>query len=224
MHISTISVEFGRSRQPQPYETATAKVSFTAVFPEDDASDYVLNAQKLLGQCKTLVLQELNLVAAGQSASVADLKPQGTSTPAAAASTPVVAETAKAETAAQKKAREKKEAADAAAAAKPAADENDIPGEEADKGKHKPVITTASVADIPDGGTPPKAADTTGKLAHHEVHAYIGKLVQEKKIDTASVKAITATFNKPRIADLAEADLPAYVKAVDAKVLELEGI
>lgn len=239
LRITNITVGYDRKRQPAQFESAGSSVHFT--LSEDDApgagallfdakgeTDYVSVARMMLGSAKTLVLQELGVVPVGQSASAHE-RPKteegngnGTGTGTAAP----------AQTAAEKKkaAAEAKKKADAEAAAKnPPATQSgsDIPGEPGEKTSGKPPvhISTASVNDdIPGEDTtkPQEVAKPTGNaLTHAELLAYISGKIAEKKLDSASVKALTATYKAPRIADIPVEKLPEYKTKLDAKIAEL---
>src|SRR6266550_3422428 len=65
--VTNVKVVFDRKRQPAQYESSGASVEFSAII--GDKEDHVEVARTLLGDAKTLVLQELGLVAVGTSAS-----------------------------------------------------------------------------------------------------------------------------------------------------------
>src|SRR6266550_3943652 len=71
VQVTNVTVFYGRSRQPAKYESAEAKIEFTASLSDGVGpnADHIAAAQKLLGEAKTIVLTELNLVAVGESAS-----------------------------------------------------------------------------------------------------------------------------------------------------------
>lgn len=223
MQVTNVTVGYDRKRQPAQYESAGASVSFsaTASATVGDNEDYVEIARKLLGDAKTLVLVELGIVAAGQSASAHVV--------AAAAPKTEGAAPAK-ETAAQKRVRL---AAEAAAANPPASDipgetaapaatgASDIPGEGAPAAS-KPALVNN---DIPEGSKPTAVVkDTTGKFTAADVHAAVSKAITDKKVDREQVKALTAKFGKARIQEIEEARLGEYMAELKKLTGETSGV
>jgi len=154
MQVTNITVGYDRKRQPAQYESAGARVEFSAVIEATVSAeqDHVAVATALLAEAKTIVLTELGIVAAGQSASAYAAKSDA---PAAAVVT-------------TEKAPKKKKEAAAAPAATPAptpaaSTAGDIPTSdpaptakpaETSLGRTLPAAT-ASAGDIPVDDTPP---------------------------------------------------------------------
>ena len=223
MRVTNILVRFERKRQPQQYESSGAVVELTGIIEEGSNENHIDVASKLLGDAKTLVLTELGLVAAGQSAS-AHVIAAAKDTPATPG-TPAVADK-EAEKAAAKIA---KAAAKAAAKAPPPGGpgENRIGPEDVDSlGGGTPVTgtQTGAVNSNIDMGEPVQQAKPIvangvgGQLVATEILAYVGSLVKEGKLKAPDVKALTQKFGKERITELDAAKLPEYKKALDALI------
>jgi membrane protein involved in colicin uptake len=226
MQVTNIEVGYDRKRQPAQYESAGATVKFTASLSATvgDNEDHIAVATKLLGDAKTIVLVELGIVKAGESAS-ATVKAAAETTAKAAG------ETAKTPTAAEKKAA--KAAAEAAAktgtgqaistGGERTAPDDDIPGEGApasSKGGETP-------ADLPDDVPADKKTAATGQpaVSHEELHTFIAGEIRAKRLDHATVKAVSASkeFGVAKIAELKPEQVGPYLEALKAKIKELAG-
>jgi outer membrane biosynthesis protein TonB len=81
MQVTNVTVGYDRKRQPANYESAGAKVEFSAVLSASvgDTEDHLAVAAQLLHEAKTIVLVEIGLLKPGQPlpspAAVNDLKP-----------------------------------------------------------------------------------------------------------------------------------------------------
>ena len=225
MRVTNILVRFERKRQPQQYESSGAVVELTGIIEEGSNENHIDVASKLLGDAKTLVLTELGLVAAGQSAS-AHVIAAANAAPATPG-TPAVADK-EAEKAAAKIAKAAAKAAEKANKAPPPGGpgEDRIGPEDVDAlGGGAPVATGASVvnSNIDMGESvqqakPVVANGVGGQLVATEILAYVGSLVKEGKLKAPDVKALTQKFGKERITELDAAKLPEYKKALDALI------
>ena len=220
MQVSNVTVGYERKRQPAQYESAGAKVEFSAVSSATvgEQEDYVAVARKLLGEAKTLVLTELALVPAGKSASAAIADPA----PKPEVALPTLVTTDLKDAAASDiagKGKGKGKGKGTAPAA-PAAPADDIPEEINNRTAANPTGSDGP-SEIPDEAAPTQVAKPAADvLTHAEVHAYISANIQAKKIDHVAVKAVTKSFGKERISEVDAKDLVAYKKAIDAKIAE----
>jgi len=226
MRVTNILVRFERKRQPQQYESSGAVVELTGIIEEGSNENHIDVASKLLGDAKTLVLTELGLVAAGQSAS-AHVIAAANAAPATPG-TPAVADK-EAEKAAAKIAKAAAKAAEKAAKAPPPGGpgENRIGPEDVDSLGGGTTVTGAQTqavnSNIDMGESAPvtkPAANGAGgpQLVATEILAYVGSLVKEGKLKAPEVKALTQKFGKERITELDAAKLPEYKKALDALI------
>jgi hypothetical protein len=227
MQVTNITVGYDRKRQPAQYESAGARVEFSASLSAtvSDTEDHVAIAVKLLGEAKTIVLTELGIVKAGESASAMTRNSSEPATSAPALKTePVMKAGAAAATRAAAKTTK-------AAEPKPAA--NDIPGNDSGSAAPTTVQTTASAdaADIPDepatatGAQSSAAAETvTAGLTAEDVHALVHGFLKDGKIDKPTVKKISREkFGVERIADIKPERLPEYKAALEAAVAAFTG-
>lgn len=204
--VTNVKVVFDRKRQPAQYESSGASVEFSAIV--GDKEDHVEVARTLLGDAKTLVLQELGLVAVGTSASA-----------------PVIAAAAAAEgkPAGGKKAKAAKDA--------PAADTRQIstgearvsPADEDPTAGGAPTTTAAASnagsADLPEEGVTAKPSGKPGvTLSNAEVQAAVTTLIKDKKIDVKTVKDLSRGYGVERIADIPADKLAEYKGKIDAAV------
>lgn len=209
--VTNVRVSFDRKRQPAQYESSGASVEFTAII--GDGEDHNGIAAKLLGEAKTLVLQELAIVAPGVNASVTA---QAANTETAKAAKPGKAKKdAPVETRQISTGNERVDPAQAV---------SDIPDGSGAPAQVVQQTAAASSVDIP-GDTPAQATKVvagapTGPTAE-ELHAYITGLVQTKKIDSATVKATSRQFGAEKIAQIAPDKLGDYKAAIDAAVANL---
>lgn len=67
MQVTNVRVVYTRKRQPAQFESSGAEIEFTAIIGDD--GNHVEAAKALLADAKTLVLTELGIVKAGESAS-----------------------------------------------------------------------------------------------------------------------------------------------------------
>lgn len=230
--VKVITARFGRKRQPAQYESAEAMIEFTISAEEDGqmgniSVEQVGMGEALLGIAKDLVLRELGVIKAGETASAAKL--------AAAAGTKEEAPAAAPAASGKRGGGKKKDAEAPAAPAAPAAPtgrqisdnpddrkpvDDDIPGE----GESKPAAATAADnPDLPDETpTPPAGAEATAvTITTQELHAFIAGEIKEKRLDHATVKAVSGKFNVARIADLKLDQLGPYKAALDAEIKKL---
>lgn len=217
MQVTNITVGYDRKRQPAQYESAGARVEFSASLSATvgDNEDHIQVATKLLGDAKTIVLTELGIVRAGESASAV-----------------VRAETAPAEATAAAPAKPAKPAKVKPVPAPPPGGpgENRVGPEDNDPtAGPSPTATApqaAGSADLPDEPKPngKAQAPVTVALAPAEVQAQVAGLIKEKKIDVATVKKISREFGVERIADIAVAKLIAYKAAIDTAVAAFQGV
>jgi len=70
MQVTNVTVGYDRKRQPAQYESAGAKVEFSAVLSATvgDTEDHVAVAKKLLGEARVIVLTEIGLMKATTAA------------------------------------------------------------------------------------------------------------------------------------------------------------
>lgn len=215
--VTNITVQYDRKRQPAQYESAGAKVEFSAVIEATVGADqdHVAFARQLLGEAKTLVLTELGIVAAGTSASAHAPKPE---TPAPKVEGEVVPKKL------TKKELEAKAAADAALLVKGTeAAAGDIPTEDGTKAQTalgrtpppQPVKEAAAgdipVDEVPAGGaktalvqaTASQAAAGAGELTAAAVQKFItASLVAKKFLPNVVLGILKDTYKVDRVYDI----------------------
>ncbi|SRR6266550_4200882 len=219
VQVTNVTVFYGRSRQPAKYESAEAKIEFTASLSDGVGpnADHIAAAQKLLGEAKTIVLTELNLVAVGESAS-------------AVVRAATEAAPAQVEAAAPAKPAKPAKVKPVPAPPPGGPGENRVGPEDNDPtAGPSPTAAapqSAGSADLPDEPKPngKAQAPVTVALAPAEVQAQVAGLIKEKKIDVATVKKISREFGVERIADIAIAKLVSYKTAIDAAVASFQGV
>jgi hypothetical protein len=217
IQVTNVTVFYGRSRQPAKYESADAKIEFSASISEgvNPDQDHIVAATKLLGEAKTIVLTELGLVEVGQSASAVVIAEQNASGTSAAKPATT---------------RKKKDDAPATGQAISTGEARIDPAQAALGIPDGSAPVVAAVNDI-DGGSkapakpaaPPQvatAAQATGAPTAEELTAYVSALVREKKLDSPTVKAISRSFGAEKIAQIDPAKLGQYKAEIDAKVKE----
>lgn len=219
--VTNVTVQFERKRQPAQYETSGAVISFSATV--GDQEDHVAVATKLLGDAKTIVLQELGLVAVGTSASASVI----------AGNNAAKADTGEAAATGGKKSTKKTKDAPAAAEQRQIStgeervgpNANDIPGEgePAPKSTAKPSTGSADIPDDPAPAKPNGKAKDAPALSAADIQARVAGLVKEKKLDVPTVKGISREFGHERIADIPVDKLPEYVKKIDDAVAKFQG-
>lgn len=246
MKLKTVTVRYGRKRQPVQYESSEAMIEFTLSVDDDGEVGELgilhLNmSQVLLGQAKTLVLTEIGLVKAGDNASAHAI---AAAAPKPAEIAPVVLAPAQAaETVAKKPtAAEKKAAKEAEEKAKPAAavtveakvvpDPTDPFADESKPtsslGRPLPVAKAApEPGDIPVEETPvipaatmQQTAATADALNAAGVQKYITQcLVKKKFLPQAILGVLKSEYKCDRVHDIPADKLPILY----AKVREMAG-
>lgn len=221
--VTNITVSYERKRQPAQYESAGARVEWSAVLGDNE--DPMAATQALLGDVKTAVLIEVGIVKAGESGSAVARNSSEPATPAAKVE-PVTKAPAKTTAKTTKAPEPKPEPAPAAS--------NDIPGDDSgpsDPAPAKQTAASAGVADIPDepvaatGAQSAKAADAvTDTITAEDIHALVHSFLKDGKIDKPTVKKISREkFGVERIADIAPDKLPEYKAALEAAVAAFTG-
>lgn len=205
-NVTNITVGYDRKRQPAQYESAGASVSFSAAV--ETGGDHVAVARKLLGEAKTLVLTELGVVKAGESASVHERAPAAPETPPADGPKAPATRTRKAKDDAP------------AVPAKP----SDIPDDATPPAAPAtPPAAPAKVAanDIPDSGPKTPAAPKPSGITATEMQNFIAAEIKGQRLLPATVRDLMAsdTFKVTRLGELTEPKLVEFKAALDAKIV-----